>query len=40
EPSQLVESYEKGELQGKLKEVAATLKEDDNFVIMLIKHKQ
>ena len=35
----LVESYKKGELKGKLKEIAATLKEDDNPVIMLIKHK-
>jgi len=36
----LVESYQKGELNGKLKELAATLKEDDNPVIMLIKHKK
>ena len=37
----LVESYKKGELKdGKLKEIAAKLKEDDNPVIMLIKHKK
>lgn len=35
----LVESYNKGELKGKLKEIAATLNKDDNLVIMLIKHK-
>jgi hypothetical protein len=40
EAHQLVESYEKGELKGKLKEIAATLNEDDNPVIMLIKHKK
>lgn len=37
---QLVESYNKGELKGRLKEIAATLDEDSNPVIMLIKHKQ
>lgn len=36
----LVESYAKGELKGKLKEIAATLDEDSNPVIMLIKHKK
>jgi hypothetical protein len=40
EAHQLIESYEKGELKGKLKEIAATLDEDDNPVIMLIKHKK
>jgi hypothetical protein len=40
EAHQLVESYKKGELKGKLKEIAATLNEDDNPVIMLIKHKK
>jgi hypothetical protein len=34
----LVESYKKGELKGKLKEIAAKLDEEDNPVIMLIKH--
>lgn len=36
----LVESYNKGELKGKLKDVAATLDEESNPVIMLIKHKK
>jgi hypothetical protein len=40
EADQLVESYKKGELKGKLKEIAATLDEDSNSVIMLIKHKK
>jgi hypothetical protein len=40
EAFQLVESYKKGELKGKLKEIAATLDEEDNPVIMLIKHKK
>jgi len=40
EAYQLVESYKKGELKGKLKEIAATLDEEDNPVIMLIKHKK
>jgi hypothetical protein len=37
---ELVESYEKGELKGRLKEIAATLDEDSNPVIMLVKHKK
>lgn len=37
---QLVEAYEKGQLKGKLKEIAATLDEESNPVIMLIKHKK
>jgi hypothetical protein len=40
EAYQLVESYKKGELKGKLKEIAATLDEESNPVIMLIKHKK
>jgi hypothetical protein len=40
EANQLVESYGKGELKGKLKEIAATLDEESNPVIMLIKHKK
>jgi hypothetical protein len=40
EADQLVESYRKGELKGKLKEIAATLDEDSNPVIMLLKHKK
>lgn len=37
---QLVDAYEKGLLQGKLKEIAAKLNEDSNPVIMLIKSKK
>ena len=37
---QLTEDYKKGILKGKLKEIAATLREDSNPVIMLIKHKK
>ncbi|MDR2775187.1 MAG: 6-bladed beta-propeller [Tannerella sp.] len=40
EAHRLVESYENGELKGRLKEIAATLDEDSNPVIMLIKHKK
>lgn len=36
---QLVEAYEKGQLKGKLKEIAATLNEESNPVIMIAKHK-
>ncbi len=36
----LTESYEKGELTGRLKEMAAGLEEDANPVIMLLKHKK
>jgi hypothetical protein len=36
----LVESYKKGQLKGELKEIAAKLNEDDNPVIMLVKHKK
>jgi hypothetical protein len=35
-----VESYKKGELKGRLKEIAAELDEESNPVIMLIKHKK
>ena len=38
--NQLIESYNNGELKGKLKKIAATLNEDSNPVIMLIKHKK
>ena len=40
EAYQLVESYKKGELKGQLKEIAATMNEESNPVIMLIKHKK
>ncbi|MFV0585029.1 MAG: 6-bladed beta-propeller [Parabacteroides gordonii] len=39
DPYGLVDSYKKGELKGKLKKIAATLEEDSNPVIMLVKHK-
>jgi hypothetical protein len=39
EAYQLVESYEKGELKGRLKEIAAKLDAEDNPVIMLVRHK-
>jgi hypothetical protein len=40
ESYELVESYKKGELKGKLKDVAAGLDEESNPVIMLVKNKQ
>lgn len=40
ESHELIEAYEKNELKGKLKEIAATLNEESNPVIMLIKHKK
>jgi len=40
EAHELVEAYEKGELKGELKEIAATLDEESNPVIMLAKHKK
>ena len=40
EPYGLVDSYKKGELKGKLKEIASKLDPEDNPVIMLIKHKK
>ena len=40
EAHELIELNQKGELKGKLKEIAATLDEDDNPVIMLVKHKK
>jgi hypothetical protein len=36
----LLEVYEEGRLKGRLKEIAATLDEESNPVIMLIKHKK
>ena len=38
--SQLVEDNKGGNLQGRLQEIAATLDEEDNPVIMLIKHEK
>ena len=40
EAYKLIEAYEKGELKGRLKEITATLNEDSNPVIMLLKSKQ
>jgi hypothetical protein len=40
ETFQLVEAYEKGELKGRLKVIAAELGAEDNPVIMLVKHKK
>jgi len=40
ESYQLVEAYEKGELKGRLKDIAAELDAEDNPVIMLVKHKK
>jgi hypothetical protein len=40
EAPDLVEAYEKGELKGKLKEIAAGLDEESNPVIMLVKHRK
>jgi hypothetical protein len=40
EAHQLVESYEKGQLKGQLKEIAAKLDAESNPVIMLLKHKK
>jgi hypothetical protein len=36
----LVEAYEKGELKGRLNEIAANLDEEDNAVIVLAKYKK
>ena len=40
ESHSLVEDYKKGVLKGKLKDIASKLDEEDNPVIMLIKHKK
>ena len=41
EAFELVDDYKKGLLkEGKLREIASTLDEEDNPVIMLIKHKK
>jgi hypothetical protein len=40
EAHELVEANEKGELKGRLKEIAAELNEESNPVIMLVKHKK
>lgn len=38
--NRLVEAYEKDELRGRLKEIAAGLNEEANPVVMLMKHKE
>jgi hypothetical protein len=40
EAFELVEAYEKGQLKGRLKEIAAQLNEDSNPVIMLAKYRK
>lgn len=40
ESFELVDAYQKGQLKGQLKEVAAKLNEESNPVIMLLKHKK
>lgn len=40
EAADLTRDYKRGRLKGKLKEIASQLSEDDNPVIMLMKHKQ
>lgn len=40
EPHELIEAYQKGQLKGRLKEIAADLEEDSNPVIMLVKYKK
>ena len=39
-PEGLINHYKKGELKGRLKEIAANLREDDNNVIALVKYKE
>lgn len=39
EAHELVEAREKGQLEGKLKEIATKIEEESNPVIMLVKHK-
>ena len=38
--TKLCEAYEEGKLSGKLKDIAANLKEDDNPVLMIIKFRE
>jgi hypothetical protein len=39
-PLRLVEAQEKGELSGPLAEIATSIKEDDNPVVMIVKFKR
>ena len=38
--SELCQDYKRGKLKGKLKEVAATLEEDDTRVVVLVRPKK
>jgi len=40
EADDLFDAYREGQLKGRLKEIAAGLKEEDNPVIMIVKHKR
>jgi hypothetical protein len=40
ESHELIEAYEKGQLKGKLKEIASKLEQESNPVIMLVKYKK
>lgn len=39
-PSWLIDAYNEGKLSGRLKEIAANLKEEDNPVFMIIKFRE
>ncbi len=39
-PEGLINQYKRGELKGRLKEIAANLREDDNNVVVLLKYKK
>ena len=39
-PEGLINHYKKGELKGRLKEIAANLREDDNNVVVLMRYKE
>ena len=39
-PEWLINHYKRGELKGRLKEIAANLREDDNNVVVLLKYKK
>lgn len=40
EAASLIEAHEKGQLKGRLKEIAAGLDEESNAVIMLVKYRK
>ena len=39
-PEKLIEAYQKEKLSGKLKDIAANMKEDDNPVLMVVKLRE